>query len=92
MPTTTVWLDDDRNVVDRDRATYAVETETDDQGRLVRERWIRIPRPDSAFADEIAIHQKARDIATGKRGSSKWWIWAIALVLLAAAAIWLLVR
>jgi hypothetical protein len=91
MPTTTVWLDDDHNVVDRDRATFAVETETDGRGRLVQERWIRIARPDSEFAEEIELRRKAGGTPGGTRGEKRW-VWAIAAILILVLAIWLLAR
>lgn len=79
MPTTKVYLDDDNNIAQEDEATQAVVTETDDQGRLVEERWLRIVRPGSAEADHMEIQEKASQILASEP-PGKFPIWLIVLI------------
>jgi hypothetical protein len=95
MPTTSVWLDDDYNIVDEDQATYLLEKVTDDQGRLVEERFIRIVRPDSIEADRMVIEQEAERLAAGTpgpdEGATSPWLWLAILVAVVVVIVILLI-
>jgi hypothetical protein len=92
MPTTTIWLDDEMNIVDPGEASLAYEKDTDHEGQFVGDRWIRMVRPDSPEADRLAIDMEARRLVTGRFGRRPraFLRWGIVLILLAAATIWLL--
>jgi len=92
MPISKVYLNDDYNVVPQDQATQAAETELDDQGNLVGERWIRIVKPGSMEADRIAIEKEASRIAVA-RSNLKVWSWVIILLLIVTLGyLWFVLR
>jgi hypothetical protein len=48
MPTETAFLDKDHNFVQPEKAHYYVRTETDAEGRVIDEVWVRLePQPDA---------------------------------------------
>lgn len=98
MPISVVYLDQENNVVPPDQATAAVESETDDQGRLVEERWVRIVRPGSDEAEMVEIVRESERLAA-EMGDAKPrrpiavrpWVIA-AIIVLVAIVLWLLLR
>lgn len=98
MPTSIVYLDDDHNIVPPDQATITVESETDDQGRLVEERWGRFVRPGSDEEEMVEIVRESERLASGMAGTKPgrspavrpWMIAAI--VIFVAVVLWLLLR
>lgn len=96
MPTSVVYLDDDNNIVPPDLATVLVENETDDQGRSVAERWVKIVRPGSPEEELVEIIRDSEriaddttpDMAKRPMAGRAWLI--LAIVVLAALALWVL--
>ena len=56
MPTETVFLDEDHNFVQPEKARYFVRTETDVEGRVIDEVWVRLePQPDGETIKRIYL-------------------------------------
>ena len=49
----TVYLDDDNNIVDSEKATKGVIRELDEQGNLVRETWGRFEKIEPITDEDI---------------------------------------
>jgi len=56
MPTDTVFLDKDHNFAQPEKARYFVRTETDAEGRVIDEVWVRLePQPDMETIKRIHL-------------------------------------
>lgn len=56
-----VYLNDDNDVVPKDQATQIVRSETDANGSVIEEEWIKLIQPSSAEAEHLERTKQAQE-------------------------------
>lgn len=84
-----VYLNDDNDVVPEDQATQIVRSETDADGTVIEEEWIKLIQPNSAESEHLERTKQAQERVDRDAAWSHWVIIA-AFIGFVMIALWLI--